>query len=306
VTDFSTLVNTCCATRAVPTVSRFGCSGPAYTAGPAVVFRIHPIVFSHINLTASGGDAQIMVFTDCSNPVGSCVASSDTSEVNSEQIENLALQPGIYFISVSRFNNDCGDIAVHIQSDEMLPAELTSFDATPGRNAVSLSWQTSSETGNDRFEIERDGLKVGVLRSQGNGPTGHRYTWAETGLENGRTYRYDLYSVGLSGARILLRSVETAPRADADALITDYSLFQNYPNPFNPVTQIAFDLLERGQVSLRIYNLLGQRVAEPVNDVLSSGHHVLSFDAAQLPSGVYIYRLEVNAYVAEKKMLLMK
>ncbi len=86
-----------------------------------------------------------------------------------------------------------------------------------------------------------------------------------------------------------------------------YALHQNYPNPFNPSTQVSFDLPEAGMASLRIYNVLGQEVAAPLNGSrLNIGHHVVNVDMAGLPSGVYLYRLESGSFVETRKMVLMK
>jgi hypothetical protein len=85
-----------------------------------------------------------------------------------------------------------------------------------------------------------------------------------------------------------------------------FSLAQNYPNPFNPVTIIEFNLPHSGYTSLKIFNLLGQEVAELVSDNLSSGTHTYQFDAGNLASGVYIYRLETEGFAEMKKMILMK
>jgi hypothetical protein len=64
--------------------------------------------------------------------------------------------------------------------------------------------------------------------------------------------------------------------------------------------------VDAGHVNLMVYNLMGQEVASLVNGQMTSGRHIVSFDAANLPSGVYVYRLNVNGFVSEKKMLLMK
>jgi len=81
---------------------------------------------------------------------------------------------------------------------------------------------------------------------------------------------------------------------------------QNYPNPFNPSTVIEFRLAEAQQVSLKIYNLAGQRVATLVNEALSAGTHSKVFDAAGLASGIYFYRLITERNIFTKKMTLIK
>ena len=87
---------------------------------------------------------------------------------------------------------------------------------------------------------------------------------------------------------------------------TGYSLAQNYPNPFNPETEIAFGIPEDAIVVLKVYNVLGQEVAELVNTHLEAGHHFIKWNGENFSSGVYYYRLKVNEYTATKRMVLMK
>ena len=85
-----------------------------------------------------------------------------------------------------------------------------------------------------------------------------------------------------------------------------YVLENNYPNPFNPSTIIQFDLPVSSQVRLDIYNVLGQKVAELVNQQLTAGHYNIKFNAVNLSSGVYLYRIEAGNFVSTKKMILSK
>mgnify|MGYP003337418496 CR=1 FL=1 len=85
-----------------------------------------------------------------------------------------------------------------------------------------------------------------------------------------------------------------------------FELKNNYPNPFNPSTNINFNLPESGLVTLKVYNLLGQEIAELVNGRMVSGSHSINFDASGLSSGVYIYRLQAGNQVQTKKMMLIK
>lgn len=85
-----------------------------------------------------------------------------------------------------------------------------------------------------------------------------------------------------------------------------FELAQNYPNPFNPSTQIAYSIAEVGHVEISVYTVTGQRVATLVNETMPAGRHVVSFDAAHLSSGVYIYRLTSGGFTSSQKMLLVK
>jgi Secretion system C-terminal sorting domain len=93
---------------------------------------------------------------------------------------------------------------------------------------------------------------------------------------------------------------------DIPAVVTSYDLAQNYPNPFNPNTNIQFSLKQSGMVNISVYNTLGEKVAVLVNQRLEEGKHEVNFNAASLPSGLYIYSLNTNNTTLTKKMLLLK
>ena len=83
-------------------------------------------------------------------------------------------------------------------------------------------------------------------------------------------------------------------------------LKQNYPNPFNPTTTIEFGIPESGFVTLAVYNLLGEQVGLLVNENLSAGNYKADWDAGDLPSGIYIYKLIAGGFGQSNKMILMK
>ena len=91
-----------------------------------------------------------------------------------------------------------------------------------------------------------------------------------------------------------------------ETLPNSFTLGQNYPNPFNPTTTIAYQVPATGLVTLEVFDLLGRSVSMLVNETISAGQYTVDFDAAELPSGVYLYRLTAGSNVETKKMLLMK
>jgi hypothetical protein len=91
-----------------------------------------------------------------------------------------------------------------------------------------------------------------------------------------------------------------------DELPAGFALSQNYPNPFNPTTNISFVLPEASDVKLTVFNMLGQRVAVLTQGMYSSGMHTVNFNAANLASGTYVYRIEAGNFVQVRKMLLLK
>jgi hypothetical protein len=98
----------------------------------------------------------------------------------------------------------------------------------------------------------------------------------------------------------------TAVRSIPGGIPQQFALHQNYPNPFNPTTTIRYDLPREGQTRLAVYNLLGEKVAELVNERQAAGRYEVRFDAAALPSGMYFYRLESGSFVKSAKMIVMK
>ncbi len=93
---------------------------------------------------------------------------------------------------------------------------------------------------------------------------------------------------------------------DYDSLPTEFSLSQNYPNPFNPVTTINYQLSQFSDVSLKVYDVLGNEVATLVDKSQHVGKYQVRFDGSRLASGTYIYTLKANNYIQTKKMLLVK
>ncbi len=92
--------------------------------------------------------------------------------------------------------------------------------------------------------------------------------------------------------------VDTAP--------SEFMLSQNYPNPFNPVTKIRYSLPQSSFISIKVYDILGKEVSTLVNQYLIAGEYEVEFNASNLPSGVYIYKLLSGNYVKTRKLLFLK
>lgn len=93
---------------------------------------------------------------------------------------------------------------------------------------------------------------------------------------------------------------------DKQEVVDEYALFSNYPNPFNPSTKIEFQIPENSFTSLRVFNALGEQVAELVNNFLGKGQYSVQFQASDLPSGIYLYKLKAGNFTEVKKMILTK
>jgi len=101
-------------------------------------------------------------------------------------------------------------------------------------------------------------------------------------------------------------AVTTAVGQNELAGPTGFSLSQNYPNPFNPVTVIKYSIKDAGMVSLKVYDILGQEVATLVNNAQTPGLYEVEFNAQNLTSGIYFYRLTVGSFSETKKLLFLK
>ncbi|MDH3251835.1 MAG: T9SS type A sorting domain-containing protein [Ignavibacteria bacterium] len=130
--------------------------------------------------------------------------------------------------------------------------------------------------------------------------------------KNGATVRATAIAPASPDSGIIsVRSVQwTGPTStDVDvaaAIPEEFALMQNYPNPFNPSTTIRFTLPEQSHVTLKVFNLLGEEVATLLDGVREAGEESITFDAAHLATGVYLYRLVAGDFVQTKRMVLIR
>jgi hypothetical protein len=103
-----------------------------------------------------------------------------------------------------------------------------------------------------------------------------------------------------------ISTVTTVSTEQETWLPTEITLHQNFPNPFNPSTTISFSLPAAQPVTLSIYDVMGRRIAQLVNEQKSAGTHTVQFDASGLASGMYFYRLETPNNQLMRKMMLIK
>ena len=103
-----------------------------------------------------------------------------------------------------------------------------------------------------------------------------------------------------------LSEMITGVKEEHNNLPTNFSLEQNYPNPFNPTTVINFSIPKNYMVSIRVYDILGNEVANLMNEEKTAGSYSINFNASKLSSGVYFYRMQAGSFVKTKKLILMK
>ena len=170
---------------------------------------------------------------------------------------------------------------------------------------MTLSWETATETNNQGFEIQR-GLDsktfvpVGFVSGFGTTTEKKTYSFTDMNLNPGQYY-YRLKQVDLDGTENYSNVIEVELTK-----AFEFSLEQNYPNPFNPSTTINFSIPDNGFVTLTVFNVIGEKVAELVNEYIQSGSHSVDFNAGNLNSGIYVYKLSYGNTVSTKKMILIK
>ena len=201
----------------------------------------------------------------------------------------------------------CSDIDAGLyvlQFNGTIPVELISFSAAVAGNSVTLDWKTSTEKNNQGFEIQRKDKNefrtIGFVEGFGTTTERQQYTYVDKDLNNG-VYEYRLKQVDFDGNFSYSDVIEVEIYN-----VTSFELRQNYPNPFNPSTKINFYIPENDFVNLSVYNLVGEKVGELVNEALSAGEYNINFEGADLPSGVYIAQISAGNYNQSIKMTLLK
>ena len=193
-----------------------------------------------------------------------------------------------------------------------LPVELSSFSAIVLDDAIKLNWRTETEVNNFGFDIERSEInpnseipnpqfsKIGFVQGNGNSNSPKDYSLIDQDVVAGN-YFYRLKQIDTDGQFEYSKIINV----DLDSP-AKFELSQNFPNPFNPTTTISFTLPQSGDVTLKVYNAIGEQVAELINGFKEAGVHTINFDGSELRSGVYFYRLKSEQKVENRKMILLK
>jgi hypothetical protein len=195
-----------------------------------------------------------------------------------------------------------------------LPVQLASFTARLRNSSVLLQWRTLSEINNYGFYVQKRRASEQVWNElagsfvAGHGTTNepHDYSCTDNSIASG-SWHYRLKQIDLDGTIHYSEPIQIDIVTDvAETTPTQFSLAQNYPNPFNPSTTIRFEIAKAELVSLKVYDMLGREVATIINEQMNAGRYALPFNASNLASGTYIYRLQAGSFVATKKMSLTK
>jgi len=195
--------------------------------------------------------------------------------------------------------------SINIANDP-LPVELASFTAVTNRNNVTLNWATSKETNNQGFEVERSLVganswaKVGTVT--GNGTTTETKSYSFTERVTTGNYSYRLKQIDFNG-NFEYHNLSSEVNVGVPS---EFAMSQNYPNPFNPSTKIDYDIATDGAVSVVLFDMSGREVAKLVNEFKTAGYYTVNFNASNLSSGMYFYRISAANFAQTKKMVLVK
>jgi hypothetical protein len=193
-----------------------------------------------------------------------------------------------------------------------LPIELTSFVATATRNSATIEWRTATEANSASFELDRKVISnqlsavggwktIATVQAAGFSNSPKSYSVQDAGLTPGK-YAYRLKEVSVDGTTRYIGNTEVDIFA-----AWGFKLNEAYPNPFNPSTNISFTVETRHAASLRVFNLLGQRVATLFDGIAEAGVlYERTFSPQNLPSGMYFSQLESNGQRSMKRLMLVK
>ena len=266
---------------------------------------IPPDDFGEVYISGDGGSTWDLVFTYTDDTPAEHAVWDVSSFV---ALSNSVVLKFRYVALDWQWHWILDNIAVYV--DDFIPVELTSFAAIVNENDAVLSWSTATETNNMGFEVQRssngsDYSRIAFVEGHGTVSEAQNYSFTDQNLEVG-TYTYRLKQIDFDGTSEFSNAVEV------EILAPDvYALEQNYPNPFNPSTKIKFSLAADSKVTLTVFDILGQEVANLISGNLPAGSHEIIFNASNINSGVYFYRIDATGvdgsnFSSIKKMILMK
>jgi agmatine/peptidylarginine deiminase len=188
-------------------------------------------------------------------------------------------------------------------SNTTVPYEVKAYiKSKSGIASAKMFWTTDTLSGFTQVNMTQtaDTFKANIP----NKPLGTKiYYYITANSNNGRTVSKPL-TAPVGFYRFLVTNASSI--TGNGGKIYYYTLYQNYPNPFNPSTQISYYIEKKDFVSLKIFDITGREITKLVNDIQNEGIHTINFDAGNLPSGVYLYKIESNGWNDSKRMLMIK
>jgi len=219
-----------------------------------------------------------------------------------------------YQFRIGNFSDDAPFTFVSQRFNAEIPNSQTIYEATTGGyrmltliNTIELAGGDSADVAFDfptSNEVTTYPFNIGLNDADESGSRETQITWSDNAGGDG------WWNTPAKWQVIAFVGANMATSTDEETFENPYtfSLDQNYPNPFNPTTNISFTLEGATSVTLEVFNLLGQKVATLANrENMNAGSHTMTFNAANLSSGVYFYRISTaSSFVQTRKMMLIK
>jgi len=306
----------------VTAIDKQGSSFSATTPNPIVILKAPS---SLKVVMASNSYAKLTWLDNSTDETGFIILRASKPDMQFRQFHSLpantisynddAVSDGTkYFYKVYGFNNSYGQSGV-TNSDSVLfamnaPTNLTAIQ-TANQNKIVLTWKdnSSSELG---YKIERKEISESNF-TQIAEVNADIVTYTDESVSNHKSYSYRVkgYNSVTESDYINSSSVTTGIKVIGN-IPAEFSLLPNYPNPFNPSTNIRYNLAKQSNVSLTIYNILGQRVSELIHLQQDAGSYEVRWNAAGISSGIYFYRITAipisgtGVFSSIRKMLIIK
>lgn len=192
----------------------------------------------------------------------------------------------------------------------IVPVEISSMRSEVSGNSINLFWTSATELNNMGFSVQRAIIsnsenliwnEIAFVNGKGTTTEFNHYSFSDNNLNSGQ-YKYRLIQKDFDG-----KETEYLFNEVFDInLPAEFVLGQNYPNPFNPHTIIEYSIAAPTNVSLKVYDVKGSIVSEPVNEMKNPGSYYVNFNASNLASGIYYYTLTAGNFIQTKKMLILK
>jgi hypothetical protein len=256
-------------------------------------------------LELPNGDPTAAVLYAITTPLGANANANGAGDIDFQLDSNLTVN--VYVLAT---NNGLGAY----KTTSIIPVELSTFAASVNEREVVVTWSTATELNNRGFELERklddEWQKITYIEGRGTTTEQSDYSFTDNfAYESYQgTVQYRLKQIDFDGtisySNIISVDVNFSPK--------EFALYQNYPNPFNPSTTIKFALPFDSNVSIKVFNVLGEQIALLFDQVREAGYHNVNFNGSTLASGVYLYSIEAKSldgsknFNSVKKMILVK
>ncbi len=267
-----------------------------------------------VRVSSADGNAFPLHFTGFPGPLFNVPMDAMAFD-NNGVLYGISTEPKLYTINIETGEeNYVADLPMRMAAATFNPSTNELFTTSRSISNKDLIMKVNVTTG-DTVQVGKTGLNNVLwglaFDSAGNlfGVQGTEYQTSKLIAINPETGEGTVVgSTGLKGLLGLAFAYNglVGVNDEISAMPKEFFLAQNYPNPFNPVTVISYSLPIASNVSLTVYNTLGQKVAVLENNFKQAGTYKVSFDASKLSSGVYIYTLRAGKFVASKKLVLLK